>query len=221
MPPTPLPPRRPLFSPEPPRRRFNRLAIFLAIGIALLFIPLTLHYQQERVRELHARHVPTPTPTPAKSIEEAGDQSVPAELRQWHMDDVDGMTESQALKRFGNPLLSREYNVTYGAFLGPKFGLKHYHLTNAPDYAQLEKDAQKVWNFPQYATIREMIFKMHESYLTLWMYEPRVEVSIKDGTADALFPRTKAGEWVVLDNYRVGQDLVRNPPVAATPAAAP
>ena len=111
--------------------------------MALIFIPLTLQFQNRRAQEIRrtreAAH-PTPTPTPP-SVEEVGDQSQPAELRQWHMQGVDGITESQARKRFGKPILTRDYNVTYGAFLGPKYGLKHYYLNNSPGFEQREKDA--------------------------------------------------------------------------------
>ena len=222
VPRTPLPSRRPLFPPDPPKKRFNRFAIYLALGVALVFIPLTLQFQNQRAQELRTAREkahPTPTPTPP-SVEETGDLSVPAELRQWHMQGVDGATESQARQRFGKPIVSRDYNVTYGAFLGPRFGLKHYYLTNSPGFEQREKDAQVEWKFPQYSTVRELIWKLHESYITLWLGEPLREVSLKDGTADAVFPATAQGEWVVLDNYRVGEDLVKAPPTAATPAAA-
>ena len=165
MPPTPLPPRRPIFPSEPPKRRFNRFAIYLALGVALIFIPLTLQFQNHRAREIRSAREkahPTPAPTPP-SVEEVGDQSVPAELRQWHMQGVDGITESQARKRFATPILTRDYNVTYGAFLGPKYGLKHYYLNNSPGFEQRAKAAQVEWNFPQYSTVREMIWKLRES----------------------------------------------------------
>ena len=223
VPSTPLPPRRPLFPPDPPKRRHNRFAIYVALGVALIFIPLTLQFQNRRAQEIRrtreAAH-PTPTPTPP-SVEEVGDQSQPAELRQWHMQGVDGITESQARKRFGNPILTRDYNVTYGAFLGPKYGLKHYYLNNSPGFEQRAKDAQVEWNFPQYSTVREIIWKLRESYITLWLGQPLREVNIQGDTANAIFPPTAPGEWVVLDHYRVGQDLVKAPPVSATSPPTP
>ena len=216
-----LPRRQPLFPPEPPKRN-RRLAIYLAFGVALVFIPLTLQYQNHRAQQIRARReVAHPTPTP--TVEETGDQSLPAEERQWHMQGVDGITESQARRRFGKPIFTRDYNLSYGAFLGPKFGLKHYFLQNSPGFEQREKDAQVEWKFPQYATVREIIWKLHESYITLWLGQPLREVDIQGDTASAVFAANAPGQWVVLDNYRVGQDLVKNPPVASepTPTATP
>ena len=216
------PPRQPLFPPEPPKHRFNRTAIYLALAVAVVVIA-TVQFQSRHPQETGAANRgahPTPMATPP-SVEEVGDSSQPAELRQWHMQGVDGITETQARKRFGSPILTRDYNVTYGAFLGPKYGLKHYYLNSSPGFEQRAKNAQVEWNFPQYSTVREIIWKLHESYITLWLGEPLREVNIQGDNATAIFPPTAPGDWVVLDNYRVGQDLVKAPPVAATPAAAP
>ena len=219
VPPTPLPRRQPLFPPEPPKRYSTRVAIYLALGMAVVIITLIIQFQTSPVQEQRAKRANTP-PTPAPSIAEVGDQSQPVELRQWHMQGVDGITEDQARQRFGKPIVSRDYNVTYGAFLGPRFGLKHYYLNNSPGFEQREKDAEVEWKFPQYSTVRELIWKLRESYITLWLGEPLREVNLKDGTADAVFPGTTTEQWVVLDNYRVGEDLVKAPPGAASPAAA-
>ena len=79
-----------------------------------------------------------------------------------------------------------------------------------------------MWRYPQYSTIRELIWKLPESFLTVWFHEPRAEVDLgkvgPDGQADIELPDTVAGDWVALDNYRLGNDLVREKKGAETPA---
>jgi hypothetical protein len=139
---------------------------------------------------------------------------VPPEKRAWRMPDVAGRTESDLIGEFGAPLSTKDYSLQEGSFAGPEVGLKHYYLFQARDYAGRLKDAPMSWTFPRYTTIRELIWKLPDSYLTVWLHEPRAEVSLEKDTIDLTLPATAPNEWVALDDYRVGKDLLAKAPEA-------
>ena len=205
--PAPIPRRLPI---EPPRRRFNRTAVYLAVAIAAATLPFTLHYQQKRIGVMH--------PPPPTNYAVSSSQGPLPELY--------NITDKQATARFGTPVETHDYSLSYGSFAGPYNGLKHYYRFKDPDYAQHMQGAETTWTYPQYATIREMIWRQQDSYLTVWLHEPRAEINLAGDDAEVTLPDTSAGDWVALDNYRVGKGLLRaepkfREPVAPSPAAAP
>jgi hypothetical protein len=158
----------------------------LAIAIAAALAPSILEFQKERVL------------TPEK--------------RSRRMPELTGITESAAEKRFGKPMSVHDYSLSYGTFAGPRIGQKHYYLFKWADYQEHVKDAETVWGFPQYSAIREIIWKLPDSYLTIWLHEPRAEMSLGDGdTIDLTLPTASSGDWVALDNYRVGLERALPP----------
>ena len=209
MPPplAPIPRRLPL---EPPRRRFNRTAVYLAVAIAAATLPFTLHYQQKRVGVMN-------TPPPS-NFATANSQGPLPELY--------NLTDKQATARFGAPVETHDYPLNVGSFAGPYNGLKHYYRFTDPDYEKHMQGAETTWTFPQYSVIREMIWRQQDSYLTVWLHEPRAEVELGADDAEVTLPSTGSGEWVALDNYRVGKGLLKAeptfPPVRVkSPAATP
>ena len=192
-PPTPAPR---LFPPEPPRSRYNRKAIYLAVVIAAVTLPFTLRYQRERVGTMKA--------TPPVSSTTAETQGPLPELY--------NLTDKQAKSRFGEPVETHDYSLNYGTFAGPYNGLKHYYRFNDPDYAKHVEGAETVWAYPQYSTIREMIWRQADSYLTVWLHEPRAEIDLTGKDGDIALPSTAGGDWVALDNYRVGKGLLKTEP---------
>ena len=193
-----MPPNAPLpksLPPEPPRRRFNRVAVYLAVAIAVVMLPFTLHYQRERAA--------LPKPPPA-NFATANSQGPLPELY--------NITDRQARERFGAPVETRDYPLSVGSFAGPYNGLKHYYRFTDPDYEQHMKGAETTWTFPQYSVIREMIWRQQDSYLTVWLHEPRAEIELGASDAEVTLPTTGSGEWVALDNYRVGKGLLKTEP---------
>ncbi len=197
----------PMDAPQP-KRRFNRVGIALAVVICLGTIPFTYQFQKSRV----TRKSPADTKT---------DYDIPIEKRQFRMTHLEGLTDKQAIARFGPPYIARNYNMNDGAFVGPAVGLKRFLSRTLPDYEARTKDAEAVWTFPQYQVIREVIWQLPDSYLTAWMREPRAEIDISEHPGEVELPTTPdGGDWVVIDNFRVGKDLVKNPPrPSASPAA--
>ena len=192
-PPAPIP--RP-FPTQPPRPRYNRTAVYLAVVIAAVMVPFTLHYQQKRFELLK--------PPPKVNSTVSGTQGPLPELY--------NITDRKAKERFGEPVETRDYPLTYGSFAGPYNGLKHYYRFSDPDYDQRMKEAETKWTYPQYTTIREMIWRQQDSYLTVWLAEPRAEITLGKDDAEVTLPDTSSGEWVALDNYRVGKELLKAEP---------
>ena len=188
MPPLPSPGRtpRPLPAAIPPRR-YNRTGLYLAIFVALACVPFTLKFQAKR-----APHM---------------------ENRRWQMLNLYGVTSTDAVKRYGPPAQTRDYSLEGGSiFAGPKVGLKHLYRKDSPDYAKHLEDPV-VWQYPEYSTIREMIWKLPDSYLTVWLHEPRAVIDLNGDNSQIFLPNTAAGDWVSLDNYRIGNDFFDAPPV--------
>lgn len=172
--------------PIPPARRVNWWAVALAVGIVAALTPSILNFQRQR--------------------------ALTPERRNRRMPELAGISESKAEGLFGKPLSVHDYSLSYGTFAGPRVGLKHYYLFRSADYQAHVKDAETVWGFPQYSTIREIIWKLPDSYLTIWLHEPRAEMSLGDGdTIDLTLPSVAAGDWVALDNYRVGLERALPP----------
>ena len=186
-----MPPLRPGSSPRPlpdiiRPRGYNRGGLYLAVFIAACCIPFTLKFQ--------VNHTPNM----------AG--------KRWQMLNLRDTTGSQAIKRFGPPAVSHDYSLTDGVFAGPEVGLKHYYRVGSAGYDEALK-SPVVWKWPDYSTVREMIWKLPDSYLTVWLHEPRAEISLEGDQSQIILPDTSKGEWVALDNYRVGNDLIKTPPV--------
>ena len=189
--------RAPVPPPANPRSRFNGPGILLAVIIAAVTLPFTYKFQSNRTGALTHKA--------------------------WRMTGMDGITEKQAIARFGKPLVRHEFSLNAGSVMGPEIGQKKFVSLKAPDYEKQFDAADTVWRYPQYSTIRELIWKLPESYLTVWFHEPRAEVDLgkvgPDGQADIELPDAVAGDWVALDNYRLGNDLVREKKGTESPAA--
>lgn len=207
--PTVLPPREggkparlPLDAPEP-KRRFNRLGIILALVICVGTIPFTYQFQKNRFAP--------------KSTDQKTNYEIPPEQRQWRMKHLEGLTEKQATDRFGTPYVSRNFNMSDGSFAGPAVGLKRFYRKTLPEYETLTKDAEALWSFPQYVVIRELVWQFPDSYLYIWMREPRAEIDISDDSGIVALPTAPddGGDWVVIDNFRLGKDLVKAPPASS------
>ena len=56
------------------------------------------------------------------------------------------------------------------------------------------KEAETTWTYPQYSTIREMIWRQQDSYLTIWLHEPRAEIDLGANDAEGRYVRGR-------DNY--------------------
>ena len=192
-----------------PKRRFNRVGIAIALVVCLGSIPFTYAFQKRRVTDQHD--------TKLKS-QQSKKPEVPAERQQWRMRGLDDNTEKQVLARFGPPYLARNYNMSDGAFVGPFAGQKRFVYNNAADFETRTKDAEAVWTAPQFNVIREIVWQLPDSYLTVWMREPRAEIDLTDPSGVVALPTAPEGssDWVVIDNYRVGKELVR-----AAPASSP
>lgn len=176
---------RPL--PEPPgmsrtRRGLNILGVVIAVAAAAMLVPATFRYQLSRI------------PPPGK--------------REWRMYDLVAITETKAIERFGPPTAQVEYQLNKGSVAGPLLGQKHYYPLGSTDYEKHLQEAKVAWTYPAYSAVRELTWKLPDSYLTIWFQEPRAEINFSDGNADLALPATGPGEWVALDNYRVGLDLV-------------
>ncbi len=137
------------------------------------------------------------------------------EKRAWQMPELIGKTQTELIGRFGPPLSTKDYSLQEGSFAGPDIGLKHYYLFKDPGSAARLKDATTSWTFPKYTAIRELIWKLPDSYLTVWLQEPRAEASFEGDNANLTLPATAPGKWVALDDYRVGKELLARNPAAA------
>ena len=183
--PAPLP-RDPL-PPPGPRKRFSAIGIMLAFIIAAVTLPYTMKFQRDRFG--------------------------PITKKAYRMTGLDGITEMQAVSRFGPPLVKHDFSMTEGSVVGPAVGQKKFVALKAPDYEARVKEAEVVWRYPQYSTVREMIWKLPDSFLTIWFHEPRAEIDLSatgpDGEASISLPDTSHGDWITLDNYRLGNDLVK------------
>lgn len=134
----------------------------------------------------------------------------PVRQRAWRMNDLQNITEPKALERFGKPIVARDFQLTEGSFIGPRIGLKHFIRADAPDYeARLREPGTVSMQFPQFTVIRELVWKLPDSYLTLWLFQPRAEVDFQGDYADLRLPNSAPGVWAAVDNYRVGLDLVK------------
>ena len=193
-----------------PKRRFNRVGIGLALVVCLGSIPFTYSFQQRRVAAQHDAKLKNQQ---TKNLE------IPPEKQQWRQRGLDDNTEKQVIARFGPPFIARNYNMTDGAFVGPLVGQKRFVLNSAPDFEARTKDAEAIWTYPQFNVIRELVWKLPDSYLTVWMSEPRAEIDLTDPNSTVALPTPPegGGDWVVIDNIRVGKDLVKAAPAASSP----
>ncbi len=187
LPPTPPALPRDPVPPPPSPKRFNAIGILLAFVIAAVLLPFTMKFQKERFG--------------------------PITKKAYRMTGLDVITEMQAVSRFGTPLARHDFSMSEGSVAGPQVGQKKYWPLKSPDYAKQMEAAEMVWRYPQYSTIREMIWKLPDSFLTIWFHEPRAEIDLSavgpDGQASISLPDTSGGDWVSLDNFRLGNDLVR------------
>ena len=186
-----MPPIPPRFNPRPlpmvaPPRGYNRGGLYLAVFIAALCIPFTLKFQ------LH--HTPN------------------MEGKRWQMLNLMGVTSTEAVKKFGPPAVTHDYSLSDGVFAGPEVGLKHFYRAGSTGYDEA-LNSPVVWKWPNYSTIREMIWKLPDSYLTVWLHEPRAEISLDGDQSQILLPDTSKSDWVALDNSRIGNELIKPPPV--------
>ena len=175
-------------APPPLFRRSRLVAVGLALATVIVLGPSMLQQQKARI--------------------------VPLERREWQMPDLIGSTQNDLIARFGPPMSTKDYSLTEGSFAGPDIGLKHYYLMKAPNYAARLKDAPTTWTFSKYSAIRELIWKLPDSYLTVWLHEPRAEASLGQDGIDLTLPATAPGQWVALDDYRIGKDLLAKAPPA-------
>lgn len=177
--------------PEPPirttrtRHSLNVIGIIVAVAAGISLIPATYRYQLSRI------------PPPNK--------------REWRMYDLVAVTETKAIERFGKPAAQKEYQLTKGSVIGPLLGQKNYVPLDSPDYGKRLAAAKVAWLYPDYSAVRELTWKLTDSYLTIWFQEPRAEMTFTDDRADLALPATGPGEWVALDNYRLGFGLVGQP----------
>ena len=171
--------------PPPPRRLNMAVVVLLVVATGFALAPM------------FRQHQTTP-----------GSTEPPIEKRAWQMPDLIGKTQGDLLRRFGPPLSTKDYSLLEGSFAGPDIGLKHYYLLKDPSYAGRLQGATTRWTFPKYTTIRELIWKLPDSYLTVWLQEPQAEASFEGDNANLTLPSTAPGEWVALDDYRVGRDLL-------------
>ncbi len=184
MPPPPSPASFRYVPPTPPRRRFKPLVILAAVAVVAALVPITFKYQAAKIP--------------------------PISQRAWRMNELQNYTEPQAIERFGKPIVRRDFQMTEGTFIGPRIGQKQFVPLDAPDYAaRLKAPGAVVMQFPQFTVIRELIWQLPDSYLTIWMFQPRAEIDFRGDYADMRLPKSAPGVWVAVDNYRVGLDLVK------------
>ena len=96
--------------PANPRKRFSGLGILLALVIAAATLPFTYKFQNNRTGALAHKA--------------------------WRMTGMDGITETQAIARFGKPLTRHEFSLNDGSMMGPEVGQKKFVSLNAPDYGK-------------------------------------------------------------------------------------
>ena len=161
--------------------KLNTWAIALALVAAVAFVPWQIRYQTKRLEDMGKRA--------------------------WTMGNLLNITQDKAVARFGQPVAKREYSLQRGSFVGPRHGNKKFYLLDAPDYQQqLEVPGAIAWTYPQFSTVREMVWKLPDSYLTIWFHQPRAEIDLS-GEGEITLPVFKEGDWVALDNFRVGKDI--------------
>jgi hypothetical protein len=136
----------------------------------------------------------------------------PASQQQWQMPELIGQTQDALIARFGAPLSTKDYPLSEGSFAGPEIGLKHYYVFKSPGYAARLKGAPMKWSYPQYTTIRELIWQLPDSYLTVWLDEPHGSANLDGDSIEITLPKAPPGAWVALDDYRVGKDLLAKRP---------
>lgn len=181
--PPPSPASPSVFAPAPRRRGFKPLVIVAAVIVVAALAPITFKYQNAKVP--------------------------PIRQRAWRMNELQNITEPEARKRFGPPLVAKDYQLSEGSFIGPRIGPKRYVPLSAPDYERRLREPGTVsMQFPQFTVIRELIWKLPDSYLTLWLFQPRAEIDFQGDYADLRLPKSGPGVWAALDNYRVGLDLL-------------
>lgn len=164
------------------RRSLNILGVIIAVAAAVMLVPAIYRHQLERIP--------------------------PVRERTSRMYDLVGITQNKAIERFGQPNAQKEYQLIKGSVLGPLLGQKNYVPLDSPDYAKRAAGAKVLWSYPAYSAVRELTWQLPDSYLTIWFQEPRGEVSLGDDSATLTLPTTGPGEWVALDNFRLGKDLV-------------
>lgn len=159
------------------------MVIIAAVVVVAALAPITFQYQNAKIP--------------------------PIRQRAWRMNELQHITEPQALERFGQPVSARDFQMTDGSFIGPRIGQKRYIPLNAPDYNERLREPGTVsMQYPQFTVIRELIWKLPDSYLTLWLFQPRAEIDFAGDHADMRLPNSAPGVWAAVDNYRVGLDLV-------------
>ena len=164
------------------RRGINVLGVVIAVAAGIMLVPAIYRHQLERIP--------------------------PARQRTSRMYDLVSITQGKAIERFGQPNAQKEYQLTRGSVLGPLLGQKNYVPLDSPDYAKRAAEAKVIWSYPEYSAVRELTWQLPDSYLTIWFQEPRGEISLSDDSATLALPTTGPGEWVALDNFRLGKDLV-------------
>jgi hypothetical protein len=175
--------------PPAPPRPFN-VAKLLVIVVALVGTGLFISLSRRQ------------PPTSAK----------PTSQQQWQMPELIGQTQDALIGRFGAPLSTKDYPLSEGSFAGPEIGLKHYYLFKSPAYAARLKGAPTRWSYPQYTTIRELIWQLPDSFLTVWLDEPHGSADLNGDSIEITLPKAPPGAWVALDDYRVGKDLLAKRP---------
>lgn len=172
-----------MFAPAPRRRAFKPLVIVAAVVVVAALVPITFQYQKARVP--------------------------PARARAWFMTELRNTTEPEALKRFGQPVVARDFDLKGGSIIGPRVGPKRFVPLDAADYEQRLREPGTVsMQYPQFTTVRQLVWRLPDSFLTVWFFQPRAEMDFQGDYADLRLPKSAPGVWAALDNYRVGLDLV-------------
>ena len=100
-----------------------------------------------------------------------------------------------------------------GAFAGPAVGMKRFYRAGSPGYDEALK-SPVVWKWPNYSMIREMSWKLPDSYLVVWLHEPRAVIDLEGDQSEIFLPDPSKGEWMSIDDYRVGNDFIKSPPAS-------
>ena len=164
------------------RRGINILGVIIAVAAAVMLVPAIYRHQLERIPTVRERTS--------------------------RMYDLVGITQNKAIERFGQPNAQKEYQLMKGSVMGPLLGQKNYVPLDSPEYAKRAADAKVIWSYPAYSAVRELTWQLPDSYLTVWFQEPRGEISLSEDSATLALPNSGPGEWVALDNFRLGKDLV-------------
>lgn len=159
------------------------MVIIAAVIVAAALVPITFQYQKARVP--------------------------PVRQRAWFMSELRNTTEPEALKRFGPPVVARDFDLRGGSIIGPRVGPKRFVPLDAPDYERRLREPGTVsMQYPQFTTVRQLVWRLPDSFLTLWLFQPRAEMDVEGDYADLRLPKSAPGVWAAVDNYRVGLDLV-------------